>query len=282
MKHYDKAVEYFYEARRAAENGRAVLTREKLFVAAEEAAESIKSAEVTGVDAEKLKQYINYVLSICKEIRENGLSSRAMHLLGTELPQDNLFAEIFRKKKGAVGRIHSGRYAGTGFVVSPKGYVLTNCHVIADKGGRYRKNVSIDIEEKTFKLTILNADENNDLAVCQLNSLPYCGDIIELVDDSEIQPGQQIMVIGNAFDMALMPSIGEIRYENREEGSLLFRADTNHGDSGGPVLNRYGQCLGVNCSRTISRNDDTVYGFVNAVSARRVKQLLKEWDIMLR
>lgn len=281
MTHSENAVKLFYEAQTNAVAGSAERTRERLIVAAEEAARAVKIGETTGSGTAKTTEFIKFLLSICGEIRTNGLSEKAMRMLGAtsfqnKADQSDWFVDIFDKKKKAVGRIHTHSGSGTGFVISKEGHVLTNCHVIDDSK---HVEISIDMCGKKNKLNVLKTDAVADLALCKL-VLPYQGEIISLAVEAP-KPGQTVMVIGNAFDLGLMPSTGVIRLEDRKIGTLIFSAETNPGDSGGPVLNRNGQCVGVNASRTVALNGSEAYGFVNAVSVYKVKQLLEKWGVTL-
>lgn len=281
MTHSGNAVKLFYEARNNAVAGNAERARDCLISAAEEAASAVKTGEIAGSTAIKTTEFIRLLLSICGEIRTNGLSDKAMRMLGAiksqnKSDQNDWFVDIFDIKKKAVGRIHTYNGSGTGFVISGEGYVLTNCHVVDDST---QGDISIDMCGKRSKLNVLKTDVAADLALCKL-VMPYQGEIISLAVEAP-KPGQTVMVIGNAFDLGLMPSTGVIRLEDRKKGTLIFSAETNPGDSGGPVLNKNGQCVGVNASRTVALNGSEAHGFVNAVSVNRVKHLLERWGVTL-
>ena len=281
MTHSENAVRLFYEARNNALTGNASKTRECLIAAAEEAAQSVKTGETTGAAGNKIGEFVKFILSACREIRNNGLSGEAMSMLGIAGAEKNTeqgewFADMFDRKKSAVGRIHTRSGSGTGFVISDKGYMLTNCHVVDDS---LNLDISIDMGTSGKKLRVLKTDPVADLALCKLTS-PYKGEVISLAIESP-KPGQSVMVIGNAFNLGLMPSTGVIRLEDKLSGKLIFSAETNPGDSGGPVLNKHGQCVGVNASRTVALNGSEARGFVNAVSIYKVKSLLERWGVTL-
>lgn len=287
MKYLPKAAELFYEARRKAEDGNARSCRELLIVAAETAANALKTYEIAGKDVKKVGDYIRFLIAICAEIRTGGLNNKAMRMLGVQSNNttysgvgDDWFVNVFALKKRAVGRIHCDSGSGTGFLISKEGLVLTNHHVVASSSGEKYGNLTIKIDNDNIDLCVLQSNAHADIALCKMKSRKSIGEIIELSKD-KVMPGQTVMVIGNAFNIGLMPSTGIIRIENESTGNLLFSAETNSGDSGGPVLNKEGYCVGVNASRTLTRNGRTAYGFVNAVSVEKVKTLLKKWNVKI-
>lgn len=195
-------------------------------------------------------------------------------------------ADVFEKNKTAVVEISvSGTEAaasGTGFIISNNGYLLTNDHVVYDECSQayYSKaKMTFAGSKKSFKLTILFSDKKSDVALCSFDA-EEVGEFstVKLVSDySQVLQGADCLVIGNAFGMGLAPFAGVVRFTKNENGNLVYTAPSNPGDSGGPVLNRNGECIGINKSKIMSVNNVTADGFVNATPMDEIEKLLKKW-----
>lgn len=146
--------------------------------------------------------------------------------------------------------------AGTGFVVSEKGLILTNRHVVNDKQARYS---ILTRDGDRYEVEVLGIDPVNDLAVVKTKDdvkLPA----LELADSDTIQIGQTVLAIGNSLgEFGGTVTKGVISGVNRRvvasdglggaetlESAIQTDAAINPGNSGGPLLNVSGQVLGVN------------------------------------
>lgn len=268
------------------------------------------------IDQAVIRAEIQEWFDICVELREKGLTDRILTKLrlfdeddkrnnypsgGSKLgkkqdsPVDNFLvgyndqgwcARIFEQYKQAVGALScctSGVKGknGTGFVISDKGYVLTNDHVVfCDAKGEYFDTIKIKLgdSDKALKLNILQSSKKHDVAVCIFESekSPYNKTIKLLKDHTLLKPGAEVVVIGNGLNMGLAPLPGVIKYVRNSEGLLVYTAPSNHGDSGGPVLDRKGSCIGINSSITVGAN-----GHTNAVPSNTALELLDKWNIKI-
>lgn len=195
-------------------------------------------------------------------------------------------AEVFEKNKSAVVEISvSGPErgaSGTGFIISKNGYLITNDHVVYDESsqGYYPKaKMTFANCKKSYKLNILFSDKKSDIALCSFNpdEVGEFTAVKPIADYSQVLQGADCLVIGNAFGMGLAPFTGVVRFTKNASGNLVYTAPSNPGDSGGPVLNRKGECIGINKSKTTAVNNVTADGFVNATPMDTVQKLLKKW-----
>jgi serine protease Do len=144
---------------------------------------------------------------------------------------------------GACGADSDLKSYGTGFLVDPRGYILTNEHVV-----HRAKSVKVVLGERdTFPATILSADEDHDLALLKIESdtpLP----MIPVGKSSEVKRQQRVLAIGYPFGETAVTSTGGRLVSIRKEGAdqlLVTDVVANPGNSGGPLLNDRGEAIGV-------------------------------------
>lgn len=195
-------------------------------------------------------------------------------------------ADMFEKHKTAVVEITAGITGagskGTGVIISQNGYLLTNDHVVYDEDSQayYSKaEMAFAGEKKSYKLNILFSDKKSDIALCSFDpeSVRKFSVIKRIADYSQVLQGADCLVIGNSFGMGLAPFTGVIRFTKNNIGDLVYTAPSNPGDSGGPVLNRQGVCIGVNKSKTLTVNNVSADGYANATPMDEIDGLLKKW-----
>lgn len=221
---------------------------------------------------------------------ENSLGTTKIDkIIGTVQSQD-WCADIFDKYKGSVAEIKAASNgkisSGTGFIISENGYILTNDHVVYDEDScSYCKKLSMTLEgtKKAVPLNIINSDKKNDVALCAFDKekVDNCRAVPCIKDYSSLKQGARIVLIGNPLSMGIAPVEGIVRYTHNNEGNLVYTALSNHGDSGGPVFNMAGECVGINKSIVVSvtRGDSTVevQGITNATPMDKIDELLDRW-----
>ena len=152
---------------------------------------------------------------------------------------------------GPLGQTSRGQAAGTGFVLSADGYIVTNNHVIAEGDSP----VVTFADGTTEPATIVAGDPSRDLAVLKVDR----ADLVPLAvgDSDALRLGDQLIAVGYALDLNGEPSVtsGILSAKNRtitaENGAQLvnlLQTDTaiNPGNSGGPLLNARGEVVGIN------------------------------------
>lgn len=140
--------------------------------------------------------------------------------------------------------------AGTGIVVDPNGYIVTNFHVIQDA----RDITVILLSGLVYKAKVVGVDELTDLAVVKIEEkdLPAA----TFGDSEQMKVGDWVIAIGNALNLKGAPSVtlgiisARERSVNTDYGPLydLLQTDAsiNEGNSGGPLLNTNGEIVGIN------------------------------------
>jgi len=163
------------------------------------------------------------------------------------------------------------KFGGTGFLIDPKGYLLTNAHVVSNASVTSVQN----IKGQEFKTMIIYLDQASDLAVLKIidsnykspSAIPYG------ISRSNIDLGEAIFTLGYPRD--------EIVYgEGYLSAKTGFRGDTlscqisvaaNPGNSGGPVLDKNGEVIGI-----LSNKQTEAQGAVFAIRSRYILDALDE------
>jgi serine protease Do len=173
--------------------------------------------------------------------------------------------------------------AGTGFVISKEGYILTNNHVVE---GATKVEVNFLGEENDVyhEARIIGRDALTDSALIQL--IDPKKDLVEVKfgDSGQMQPGDWVMAIGNPFGLAHTVSVGVISAtarsfpiaEQRFADVLQTDAAINPGNSGGPLLNARGEVVGINTAiYTDSRQTGNI-GIGFAIPINSVRELIPQ------
>lgn len=167
---------------------------------------------------------------------------------------------------------------GSGFIVHEAGYIVTNNHVI-DRARKIRVQLS---DDRQFDAEVVSTDPDADLAILKIASdkpLPT----LPLGDSSDLMIGEPVIAVGNPLGYSYSVSTGivsaihrDIQPDPTKSGlSDLIQTDAavNPGNSGGPLLNAYGQVIGIN---TAIRSDAQNIGFAIQINTLRdlIPQLL--------
>lgn len=136
---------------------------------------------------------------------------------------------------------------GSGFIISPDGYILTNNHMVEEA-----EKVSIELTDgRKFTAKIIGADSDSDVAVIKIdaNDLPY----LELADSDALEVGEWVLAIGNPLGLSHTVTAGIVSAKGRSgfglakfENFIQTDAAINFGNSGGPLINLDGKVVGIN------------------------------------
>jgi S1-C subfamily serine protease len=149
--------------------------------------------------------------------------------------------------------------SGSGLIVSPNGYVITNNHLL-------RPNTQMKVtltDQRIFKAQVVGRDRFTDLAMLKIdaNNLP----VVPFGNSKEVRPGDWAIAIGNPLGFDHTVTLGIVSAINRTLADLnnhveLIQTDAaiNPGNSGGPLLNIHGEVIGLNSA---IRNDAQNIGF---------------------
>ncbi|UYN99719.1 MAG: Do family serine endopeptidase [Devosia sp.] len=201
-----------------------------------------------------------------------------------DLPEDHPFRDFFDQfgnefgpggqgGQGGQNRPRQFMAAGSGFIISADGYVVTNNHVVEDA-----TKVTVVFDDGTERVAeIVGTDERTDLAVLKIDGedLPFV-----TFEQEASRVGDWVVAVGNPFGLGGTVTVGVISGAGRDIGGsnygdfLQIDAAVNTGNSGGPAFNTNGEVVGVNTA-IYSPNGGNV-GIAFAIPARTVQQIVDQ------
>ncbi len=178
------------------------------------------------------------------------------------------FREVVKRTKDAVVNVHNTQYVipvyqygfgyregppqkqegtGSGVIISPDGYIVTNYHVIK---GANELEVSLT-NKKKYMAEVVGIDPENDVAVLKIpaKNLPY----IPFGDSDHLELGEWVLAIGYPYNLGTTVTAGivsakarDIKGDNKIESFIQTDAAINPGNSGGALINEKGELVGIN------------------------------------
>jgi serine protease Do len=179
---------------------------------------------------------------------------------------------------------HTTLAQGSGFIISPDGYVVTNDHVVDNATD---VTITMDDGETTYHAKVVGTDKKTDLALLKItdgSNFPY-------VQFSKTTPrvGDWVIAVGNPFGLGGTVTAGIVSARGRDIGSgpyddyLQIDAPVNRGNSGGPTFNTQGQVVGVNTAIYSPSGGSVGIGFdIPSDEAQSVVEALKNKGAVTR
>jgi serine protease Do len=220
-----------------------------------------------------------------------GLLAPLANPAAAEVPQEVLDAEqarIAAIQKGVRTAVavfaNDGNGGGSGVVISPDGYAVTNFHVVQPAGSYMKCSMA---DGRLYDAVIVGIDPTGDVAVIKLlgrEDFPYA----IMADSDQVQTGDWCFAVGNPFLLAtdFQPTVtygivsGTHRYQP-PAGTLLEYTDCiqtdasiNPGNSGGPLFNSQGDLIGINGRGSFEKRGRVNVGVGYAISINQVKNFL--------
>src|SRR5262245_54743782 len=153
------------------------------------------------------------------------------------------------------GASHRGgsvrRGEGSGFIVDPDGYILTNHHLVSSPE-RVRVRLA---DRREFAATLVGSDPSTDLALLKVKAtgLPS----VKMGDSDQLRVGEWVCAIGNPYRCEHSVTVGVVSSKGRKIYNLSFDAyiqtdaAINPGNSGGPLINAAGEAIGINSAMSV-------------------------------
>lgn len=198
---------------------------------------------------------------------------------GQILTAQEIYDKVNPSVVTVIVQLDSGASVGTGIIFTEDGYLLTNYHVVA--GGQ---DCTVTLEnDHTFSAQYVVGDADNDIAVMKIaanKTFPAA----EIGDSSLLKVGDKVYAIGNPLGIELRGTFtdGIVSAINRDvevDGRTMTLVQTNaalnSGNSGGPLINEYGQVIGINTVK-MSSSYSNIEGLGFALPSTSVQYLVNE------
>ncbi len=191
--------------------------------------------------------------------------------------------EIYQKCAPSVVGIKAGvssvsEYWGTGIIFGEDGYIVTNYHII--DGAQVAAVVTYD--ETEYEAKLVGYDSDSDLAVLKIDATGLTP--AQFGDSSALQVGEAVAAIGNPLGEQFRGTLTDgiisaidrsVEYEGHTMTLLQTNAAINEGNSGGPLINMYGQVVGITNMKMVSYCSN-IEGIGFAIPSQSVKTIVDE------
>ena len=174
----------------------------------------------------------------------------------------------------------SGGSTGTGVILAQEGYIVTNCHVVEDA-----QTIQVLLTDgRHINAELVGMDDVSDLAVLRI----YVQELTpaQLGDSAALRVGDPVVAIGDPLGIALRGTMTDgiisainrdIDVDGRTMSLIQTNAALNSGNSGGPLINRYGQVIGINTMKmSNSLASSNVEGLGFAIPSATVKEIANQ------
>lgn len=176
--------------------------------------------------------------------------------------------------------------SGSGVIISPDGYIVTNNHVIANASSL---EVTLN-NNKTYTAKLIGADPNTDIALIKIDGeseFPF----IPFGDSNNLKIGEWVLAVGNPFNLTSTVTAGIIsakardlnQFDGNPQSFIQTDAAVNRGNSGGALVNTRGELIGINTAITSETGSYVGYSFaVPSNNARKVIEDILEYGNVQR
>lgn len=180
----------------------------------------------------------------------------------------------------AVAEGTNGFFWGTGVIMTSDGYIITNAHIIegTDRATVYTADGS------EYEALLVGEDTRSDIAVLKINAKGL--QAAEFGDSGELGVGDEVVAIGNPLGMELSGTMTngivsainrDVLYENYYMSLIQTNTAINEGNSGGPLINMYGQVIGItNMKMVADITSATIEGIGFAIPTATVKKVVDD------
>lgn len=148
--------------------------------------------------------------------------------------------------------------AGSGFIISEDGYIVTNNHVVADassQNSRIKITVLLD-DGNEYEAKFIAGDSRNDIAVIKIDATGLSP--AEIGNSDQLLRGDFVMAVGNplgefqgSVSLGVVSGTGRVGIDSSAIPYIQTDAAINPGNSGGPLVNMYGQVVGINTAKVV-------------------------------
>ena len=200
------------------------------------------------------------------------VSASAQNFSADEITNIMVYEKINPAIVAIDANLDDGFSSGTGCIIRSDGVILTGSHVIEDA-----KNIEVTTSDgKVYKAEILSKmGKNKDLALLKITPKQQLH-TVEFGNSEEVKVGQKVLAIGNPFGFSGTLTSGIVSRIDYTKGRIQTDAAINPGSSGGPLLNKKGEIIGINQAIYNPDNNISNIGIGFATPVNLIKESLKE------
>ena len=198
-----------------------------------------------------LESFSNSIADIAEKVGPAVVNIDTVRMVNQNSPffsEDPIFRQFFGDQFKNYSKTIPQKGTGSGFIISQKGYIITNEHVI-----HKAEKITVTLSDgREFDGKVIGLDLDSDIAIVKIESddLP----IVTLGDSDKLRVGEIVVAIGNPYGLQQTVTMGVVSAEGRsipvEEHTyrnfIQTDAAINPGNSGGPLLNTKGEVVGIN------------------------------------
>lgn len=227
------------------------------------------------------KKAIPAVVSITVKGEEVRKTSNSFQRRGSQDPfnffGDDFFQQFFFSPGTPSAAEKPSLGQGSGFIVSPDGYIVTNSHVVSEAA-----EIKVTLNDsQEFIAKLIGNDASTDIALIKIDAanLPY----LHFGNSDDLEVGQWVVAIGNTFGLQASLTVGIVSAKGRNnlditriEDFIQTDAAINRGNSGGPLLNLNSEVVGVNTAIVTNATTGGYMGIGFAIPSNIAKHDFEE------
>ena len=196
------------------------------------------------------------------------------------MPLQDIYSQSIASVVSISSTGNGGISTGTGVILSQDGYIVTNAHVVEDG-----THITVQLtDDRTFSAEIVGSDEISDLAVLYIDGEGLTP--AQFGDSAQLRVGETVVAIGDplgvefrgTYTNGIVSAINrDVDVDGRTMTLIQTNAALNSGNSGGPLINCYGQVIGINTMKIGAFTDDAgVEGLGFAIPSAMVKEVVDQ------
>ena len=196
------------------------------------------------------------------------------------MPLQDIYSQSIASVVSISSTGNGGISTGTGVILSQDGYIVTNAHVVEDG-----THITVQLtDDRTFSAEIVGSDEISDLAVLYIDGEGLTP--AQFGDSAQLRVGDTVVAIGDplgvefrgTYTNGIVSAINrDVDVDGRTMTLIQTNAALNSGNSGGPLINCYGQVIGINTMKIGAFTDDAgVEGLGFAIPSAMVKEVVDQ------
>ncbi len=192
---------------------------------------------------------------------------------------------VFEYMNGS-GRPRAMLGTGSGVIISPDGYIVTNNHVIENAS---ELTVTLN-NNQTYEAELIGTDPKTDIALIRIKASDIEFPFVPFADSNNVKIGEWVLAVGNPFNLTSTVTAGIVSAKARDlagdrdtQSFIQTDAAVNRGNSGGALVNTNGELIGINTAITSETGSYVGYSFaVPSNNARKVIEDIMEYGDVQR